>query len=635
MCDKQCAGKIPAEVKAELRQAILNLDVMPSMRCMMTAGKALDIDNVAAFNCAYVAIDKQSAFDEMLYILMCGTGVGFSVERQFINDLPTIAKHLRPSRTVIKVEDSRVGWADAYRELVSMLYQGRIPEWDVSEVRPAGAKLKTFGGRASGPQPLVDLFKFTIATFKEAAGEKLNSIQCHDICCKIGEIVVSGGVRRSAEISLSNLSDKRMQHAKDGNFFQTTPWRAMANNSVAYTEKPGNGEFMREWLSLYESQSGERGIFNRQAAKKQAEKYGRRKLSGMVEREIDGKKEMVKVHYEFGCNPCSEIILRSKQFCNLSEVVVRPKDTLDDLMRKVRLATILGTMQATLTNFRYLSEEWKKNTEEEALLGVSLTGIMDNHLTSANLGKGLDRVEELKKALESLRVHAVEVNKEWASNLGINQAAAITCVKPSGTVSQLVDCSSGIHARYAKYFIRRVRCDKKDPLAKLMLDQGFPMEIDAYKPDHQVVFSFPMAVPKGSITADNLMALDQLDMWLIYQNYWCEHKPSMTVYIQESEWMRVGAWVYDNFDAVSGIAFLPYEKHGYAQAPYEPVSKQEYEALLAKMPPDVDWSLLKNYEVDDTSINHKEYACTGGACELVDVVSSQGEDNCKQADSKD
>lgn len=588
--------------------------------------------NILTGNCAYLAIDNQRAFDEMLYILMCGTGVGFSVERQFINELPVIADKLRPSRSVIKVEDSRVGWADAYRELVSMLYQGRIPEWDISEVRPAGAKLKTFGGRASGPQPLVDLFKFTIATFKEAVGTRLTSIQCHDLCCKIGEIVVSGGVRRSAEISLSNLSDDRMRHAKDGDWFTTTPWRGMSNNSVCYTEKPSNGQFMREWLSLYESKSGERGVFNRQAAKKQVAKYGRRKLSGVVEREIDGKMESVKVNYEFGCNPCSEIILRSKQFCNLSEVVIRPKDTVDDLKRKVRLATILGTMQATLTNFRYLSPEWKKNTEEEALLGVSLTGIMDNHLMSANLGKGFDRVEELATALETLRVHAVEVNKEWATIFGINQAAAITCVKPSGTVSQLVDCSSGIHARYAKHFIRRVRCDKKDPLAKMMLEQGFPMETDAYKPEHQVVFSFPMAAPKGAVTAEYLMALDQLKMWLIYQNHWCEHKPSMTVYIKEHEWMQVGAWVYDNFDAVSGIAFLPYSGHGYEQAPYEPVSKEEYDELLAKMPANVDWSMLKKFEVDDASVNHKEYACTGGTCELVDLVK---DDSCKHIDAKE
>ena len=410
MCDKQCAGKISAEVKAELREGILKLEVMPSMRCMMTAGKALEIDNVAGFNCAFVALDSISAFDEMMYILMCGAGVGFSVERQFIAELPTIADRMHPSRTVIKVEDSKIGWADAFRELISMLYQGRIPEWDVTSVRPAGAKLKTFGGRASGPQPLVDLFKFTIETFRAAVGRKLNSLECHDLCCKIGEIVVVGGVRRSAEISLSNPSDDRMRHAKDGNWNDLTPWRQMANNSAAYTEKPGMDIFFREWLALYESKSGERGIFNRQAAKAQAAKYGRRDSN-----------------HHFGCNPCSEIILRSRQFCNLSEVVIRPGDGIKDLQRKVRLATIIGTMQATLTNFRYLGPAWKKNTEEESLLGVSLTGIEDNELMAGRLGK-----KELKEAQEALRLHAVKINKEWAVKLGINTAAAITCVKPSG-----------------------------------------------------------------------------------------------------------------------------------------------------------------------------------------------------------
>lgn len=598
MFDKQCAGKMPAEVKAELRTAILNLEVMPSMRCMMTAGKALEIDNVAAFNCAFVAIDSQSAFDEMLYILMCGAGVGFSVERQFIAEMPIVADRMHPTRTVIKVEDSRVGWADAYRELIAMLYQGRIPEWDVSEVRPAGAKLKTFGGRASGPQPLVDLFKFTIETFKASLGRRLTSIECHDLCCKIGEIVVVGGVRRSAEISLSNPSDDRMRHAKDGNWSDVTPWRGMANNSACYTEKPDMGVFFREWMALYESKSGERGIFNRQAAKAQAAKYGRRDPS-----------------HPFGCNPCSEIILRSRQFCNLSEIVIRPKDTIKDLQRKVRLATIMGTMQATLTNFRYLSPTWKKNTEEEALLGVSLTGVMDNEMTSGRQGK-----KELKETLEALREYAVKVNKEWAAKLGINPAAAITCVKPSGTVSQLVDCSSGIHARFAHRFIRRVRSDKKDPMAKMMIEAGFPCEDDVMKPEHQWVFSFPVAVPDVSITADNLVALDQLELWTIYQNHWCEHKPSMTVYVREHEWMEVGAWVYKHFDNVCGIAFLPYSGHTYKQAPYEEVTQAEYDALLAKMPKGVDWAKLSKYESDDSSINHKEYACTGDKCEIVGLA---------------
>jgi len=599
MTDVQCKGKIPKDVKDELRESVLHLEVMPSMRCMMTAGKALEIDNAAAFNCSYTSIDDMAAFPEILYILMCGSGVGYSVERQFICTLPTVAEHLKPSRTIVKVEDSRMGWADAYRELISMLYQGRIPEWDVTEVRPAGMRLKTFGGRASGPEPLVDLFRFTIETFKGAAGRKLNSIECHDICCKIGEVVVVGGVRRSAEISLSNPSDDRMRYAKSGNWADVTPWRQMANNSACYTEKPGMDVFMREWLSLYESKSGERGIFNREAAQKQASKYGRRDPN-----------------HHFGCNPCSEIILRSNQFCNLSEVVVRPHDGQKELMRKVRLATIMGTMQATLTNFRYLRPIWKKNTEEEALLGVSLTGIMDNELLSGRKGK-----KELKEVLELLREHAVKVNKEWAAKMGINPATAITCVKPSGTVSQLVDCASGIHARFSKYFMRRVRADKKDPMAQMMKQTGFPCEDDLYKPEHQWVFSFPMKAPQGAITTGEMSAIDHLELWKMYQQHWCEHKPSCTIYVRENEWMDVGAWVYHNFDAVSGIAFLPYTSHSYKQAPYQEFTEAEYNKMLESMPKSVDWLKMKDFEADDSAVNHKEYACNGnGSCEIVDLT---------------
>jgi ribonucleoside-diphosphate reductase alpha chain len=599
MCDVQCKGKVPKEHKEELRKALLHLEVMPSMRCMMTAGKALEIDNVAGFNCSYVSIEDIASFSEILYILMCGTGVGFSVERQFIAALPIIADKLRPSRTVIKVEDSRLGWADAYRELISMLYQGRIPEWDVSEVRPAGARLKTFVGRASGPEPLVDLFRFTIETFEGAAARRLNSIECHDLCCKIGEVVVSGGVRRSALISLSNPSDDRMRYAKSGNWNEVTPWRQMSNNSACYTEKPGMDVFIREWLSLYESKSGERGIFNREAAKKLAARYGRREPN-----------------QEFGCNPCSEIILRSSQFCNLSEVIVRPGDGVKELKRKVELATMMGTMQATLTNFRYLRPLWKKNTEEEALLGVSLTGIMDNELTSGRQGK-----KELKEALELLREHAVKTNKEWAGKLGINPSVAITCVKPSGTVSQLVDCASGIHARFSKYFVRRVRADKKDPMAKMMKQVGFPCEDDLYKPEHQWVFSFPMKSPQGAITAGEMGAIDQLELWKMYQQHWCEHKPSCTIYIHENEWMDVGAWVYRNFDVVSGISFLPYSSHGYKQPPYQECTDAEYNKMIEVMPKTVDWSKLKDFEDDDSAVNHKEYACAGnGSCELVDLT---------------
>jgi len=598
MCEVKCKGKVSKEVKDEIRRGILGLEVMPSMRCMMTAGKALEVDEVAGFNCAFVAIDDIAAFSEILYILMCGTGCGYSIERQFINQLPSVADRMHASRSVIKVDDSRLGWADAYRELVSVLYQGRIPEWDVSEVRPAGARLKTFGGRASGPEPLVDLFRFTIETFKAAQGRKLSSIECHDMCCKIGEVVVAGGVRRSALISLSNPSDDRMRYSKSGNWFDVTPWRAMANNSACYTEKPGMDVFIREWLSLYDSKSGERGIFNREAAKKWATKFGRRDPN-----------------HEFGCNPCSEIVLRSAEFCNLSEVIIRAGDTPKDLKRKVELATIMGTMQATLTNFRYLRPIWKKNTEEERLLGVSLTGIMDNELTSGRQGK-----TQLKELLESLREHAVKVNKEWATKLGIAPAAAITCVKPSGTVSQLVDCSSGIHARFSRCFIRRVRADKKDPMAQMMAAAGFPCEPDLYKPEHQLVFSFPMKAPAAAVTAGEMSAIEQLELWKMYQAHWCEHKPSCTIYVRETEWMDVGAWVYRNFDMVSGIAFLPHSGHTYKQAPYQDITEDEYNKMMESMPKSVDWLKMKEYEVDDSAVNHKEMACNGTTCEIVDLT---------------
>jgi ribonucleoside-diphosphate reductase alpha chain len=479
-----------------------------------------------------------------------------------------------------------------------MLFQGRIPEWDLSEIRPAGAKLKTFGGRASGPEPLNDLFKFCVETFQAAAGRKLNSIECHDLACKIGEVVVVGGVRRSALISLSNPSDDRMRYAKSGNWGEITPWRSMSNNSACYTEKPGMDVFFREWLALYESKSGERGIFNRESAVKQVAKNGRRDPN-----------------HEFGCNPCSEIILRSKQFCNLTEVIIRHDDTEKTLKRKVRLATILGTMQATMTNFRYLDSEWKKNTEEEALLGVSLTGIMDNELMSGAKGKA-----ELKEVLVKLQGHAININKEWAGKLGINPAAAITCVKPSGTVSQLVDCASGIHSRFSEYYIRTVRADMKDPLAKLMVDMGFPHEPDLMKPDSVIVFSFPVKSPNGCITNETLSAMEQLEIWKIYQHNWCEHKPSCTIYIKEHEWMDVGAWVYRNFDDISGIAFLPAVSHVYKQAPYQPCTKEEYEKALTGMPKGIDWGKLKEYESDDSSVNHKEFACSGNSCELVDLV---------------
>ena len=590
--------KLNKAIRDELRDAVLTLQVMPSMRSLMTAGEALKRDNTAGYNCSYVAVNKVRAFDEILYVLMCGTGVGFSVERQYVEKLPTIAEEFTQSDTLIVVKDSKEGWAKAYRELVSLLIGGQIPRWDTSKVRPLGSRLKTFGGRASGPQPLEDLFRFTVSTFKKSAGRKLTSIECHDIICKIAEIVVVGGVRRSALISLSNLTDERMRDAKVGQWWLENSQRALANNSVAYKEKPEIGVFMEEWLSLYKSKSGERGIFNRQAAQKTVEKLGDRRDAS----------------YEFGTNPCSEIILRDKEFCNLSEVIVRAEDTPETLKHKIRLATILGTWQASLTNFPYLSSEWKKNCEEECLLGVSLTGILDNKMMR-------DQGAELERLLASLRTTAIETNKEWAKKLDINPAAAITCVKPSGTVSQLTDSASGIHARHNEYYIRTVRADRKDPMCQFMIDKGFPAEPCAMRPDHTMVFSFPQKAV-GSITRTDLTAIAHLNLWLTYQRHFCEHKPSITVTVKEHEWMAVGAWVYAHFDEVSGVSFLPHSDHSYVQAPYQDCTKEEYEAAAAKLPLSIDWSELTKYEKEDTTKSSQTFACSAGSCEIVDLTSS-------------
>jgi ribonucleoside-diphosphate reductase alpha chain len=579
----------------EIEEAILGLEIMPSMRAMMTAGPALERDNTAGYNCSYLPVDDPKSFDEAMFILLCGTGVGFSVERQYISKLPEVPEKLFDSEDTIVVHDSKEGWAKSLRKLIAMLYAGEIPTWDTSKVRPAGAKLKTFGGRASGPAPLEDLFRFTVALFKEAQGRKLSSIECHDLMCKIGEVVVVGGVRRSAMISLSNLSDDRMRHAKSGQWWEKNPQRALANNSVSYTEKPDMETFMREWLSLVESKSGERGIFSRQASKKQADKNGRRDNS-----------------WEFGTNPCSEIILRPYQFCNLTEVVVRATDTLEDLERKVRLATILGTIQSTYTHFPYLRKIWQRNTEEERLLGVSLTGIMDNKLLGSS-NAGLD------KTLKRLKDVAVTTNAEWAERLGIPASAAITCVKPSGTVSQLVDSASGIHARHSAYYIRTVRGDNKDPLTQFMKDQGIPNEPDVMKPDSTTVFSFPQKSPEGAITRNDMSALEQLELWLVYQRHWCEHKPSVTVTVRDKEWMEVGAWVYKHFDEVSGVSFLPHSDHTYQQAPYQDCSEREYLDALALMPERIDWTKLSDYEKEDMTKSAQTFACVG-SCEIVDLT---------------
>ena len=579
----------------QIRDAILGLEIMPSMRAMMTAGPALERDNTAGYNCSYLPVDDPKSFDEAMFILLCGTGVGFSVERQFVTKLPDVPE-LFESDTTIVVKDSKEGWAKAFRQLLALLWAGEIPKWDVSKVRPAGARLKTFGGRASGPAPLVELFNFAVSTFKGAQGRKLSSIECHDLMCFIGQIVVVGGVRRSAMISLSNLSDDRMRHAKSGQWWETAAHRALANNSVSYTEKPDVETFMREWTALVESKSGERGVFNRQASKNQAAKNGRRNPD-----------------FEFGTNPCSEIILRPYEFCNLTECVVRASDSIEDLERKVRLATILGTIQSSFTKFPYLRKIWQKNTEEERLLGVSLTGIMDNPLMTAQ-NSGLD------KTLEHLRQIAVDTNAEWADRLGIPVSAAITCVKPSGTVSQLVDSSSGIHARHSPYYIRTVRGDNKDPLTKFMQDQGIPSEPCVFKGDTTTVFSFPQKSPENAVTRNDMTAIEQLETWLTYQRHWCEHKPSVTISVRDSEWLDVGAFVYKHFDEMSGVSFLPHSDHTYQQAPYQDCSKEVYEELLSSMPERIDWTKLSEYEQEDNTAAMQTLACSGDSCEIVDLT---------------
>lgn len=595
---------VPASLRDELESAVLNLEIMPSMRALMTAGPALLRDNVAGYNCAYVAINRLRAFDEILYILMCGTGVGFSVERQEIAQLPIIAESFYHTDTTIVVGDSKIGWSKAYKELISLLAMGQIPKWDVTRVRPEGAKLKTFGGRSSGPAPLEDLFRFTIDIFRGAAGRQLTSIECHDITCKVADIVVVGGVRRSALISLSSLMDDRMREAKVGQFWDTNGQRQNANNSAVYSDGPVEfSTFLREWLSLYESKSGERGIFNRSSAKNQCRRLIETRGPGHRHRDPE---------WNFGTNPCSEIILRDGQFCNLTEVIAREHDTMEDMARKVRLATILGTWQSTLTNFRYLSNKWKKNCDDERLLGVSITGIMDADVTR--------KLKGLSQRLEKLRKVAVDTNLVHSGELGVEQSTAVTCVKPSGTVSQLVNSASGIHARYSDHYVRTVRSDNKDPLCQFMVDKGFDSEPCISKPEHVTIFSFPVESPKNSTKRDDMTAIEQLELWLLYQRHWCEHKPSVTVYVKEHEWFDVGAWVYKNLGEISGIAFLPHSDHVYKQAPYQEIDRREFTKLVKNLPTDVDFSDLSNYESDDNTIGSQTYACSAGSCEVVDLT---------------
>ena len=599
----EVAEKLDPKTRKILEDAVVNLEVMPSMRALMTAGPALAKNHIAGYNCAYLSVDHWKAFDECLFILMHGTGVGFSVERQFVNKLPTVPEELVDVDDTIVVQDSKEGWQSAFRKLITYLYDGEMPKWDFSKVRPKGSRLKTFGGRASGPEPLIDLFYFSTTIFKEAVGRKLTSYECHRMMCKIAEVVVVGGVRRSALISLSNLTDERMRSAKSGQWWSDTPEMALSNNSVCYTEKPDIGIFMKEWLSLYESKSGERGIFNREAAIKQVASIGRRETD-----------------HHFGCNPCSEIILRDGQFCNLTEVVIRRTDTQKDILRKARLATTLGTFQASLTGIKRLRPKWVQNTEEESLLGVSLTGIMDNSFMN-----GSSDSDKLPNFLAKIRKEVVEINKHWAEVLGISQSTATTAIKPSGTVSQLVDSASGIHTRHNDYYLRRVRADSKDPIAQLMEDQGIPCEPDVMKPNSVKVFTFPMKAPEGAVLRDDRTAIEQLELWLTYQRHYCEHKPSVTVSVREHEWMEVGAWVYKHFDEVSGVSFLPHSDHSYQQAPYEDCTKAEYTALAKKMPKAVDWNLISTYELTDMTVATKTLACTGNICEMVDLTEEERE----------
>lgn len=582
--------KLTLEEQGEIYTSILNMEVMPSMRCMMTAGPALERDNVAGFNCSYLPIDSPRSFDELMYILLNGTGVGFSVERDYVNQLPVVADTFHETETTIVVADSKIGWASAFRELISLLYAGKIPKCDLTRVRPAGARLKTFGGRASGPQPLADLFNFSVELFQSAAGRKLTSLECHDLVCKIADIVVVGGVRRSALISLSNVTDNRMANAKNGEWYLTNGQRALANNSAVYSERPDFDTYSSEMKRLYESKSGERGIFSRVAAQKVAARNERRDAT-----------------HKFGTNPCSEIILRPYQFCNLSEVIVRANDTEDTLKYKVKIATILGTLQATMTNFRYLRNIWKRNTEEEALLGVSMTGIMDCKLTN---GSGNDKA--LSDLLDDLRQVAIDTNKEWSKKLGINQSAAITCVKPSGTVSQLTDSASGIHPRFSEYYIRTVRADKKDPLATAMIEAGFPHEEDVMN-NSNWVFSFPQKAPTKAVTVEDMGAMEQLKLWKIYQDHWCEHKPSMTCYYNDDNFFSVCQWIWENFDSVSGISFLPEAEHVYKQAPYQKINKETYNNLIKDVPKQFSWDLR---EEDDNTEAMQTFACVSGVCEI-------------------
>jgi ribonucleoside-diphosphate reductase alpha chain len=581
------------DISRRLFTSIRDMEVMPSMRAMMTAGPALDRCNVGAYNCAYLPVDSPRSFDEAMYILMCGTGVGFSVEDRYVSQLPRITEVFEPTDTTIVVEDSKEGWAKAFRELITLLIAGRIPQWNVEKIRPAGSRLKTFGGRASGPEPLVRLFEFSVALFRRAAGRKLTPLEAHDLMCMVADVVVVGGVRRSAMISLSDLGSEAMATAKSGTWWEGHVHRQLANNSAVYNGRPEVGEFLKEWKSLYDSKSGERGIFNRDASRRIVERLGKRDPN-----------------HEFGTNPCSEIILRPFQFCNLTEVVVRPTDDLSSLERKVRLAAILGTIQSTFTNFKYLRKIWQKNTEEERLLGVSLTGIADNEWLFNN-----HLYAEQEDVLNHLRQVANDTNSEWADRLGIPRSAAITCVKPSGTVSQLVNSASGIHPRWAPYYLRTVRNDVKDPISTFLIESRVPYEPDQRNPS-AYVFYFPQKSPVQSVNRSDIKAVDFLEVWKNFQENWCEHKPSVTISVAEDEWLPVADWCYRNFDLLSGVSFLPFDPTEYPQAPYQTLTEEEYNEWLKKMPDQIDWTRLSEYEKEDNTTGSFELACSAGLCEI-------------------
>lgn len=582
-------------LKEDLRESILNRDVLPSMRALMTAGPALERENIAGYNCSYLAVDHPRSFDEALYILMNGTGVGYSVEQQDVTQLPSIPMRNDEDIVMFTVPDSKRGWAEALKHVLDCLYEGRMPAWDLSQIREAGARLKTFGGRASGPEPLNDLLRFVMRVFYFAQGRKLTPLEAHEIMCKIGEVVVVGGVRRSALICLTDLDDLEMRDAKNGKFWETKPHLSLANISAVYDKKPSRYDFDKEFDALVASGSGERGIFSRYGAKAAA-------------KEINRKAGPLK-----GTNPCGEIVLRNNQFCNLSTVVVRPEDTLEELKEKVVRAAYLGTFQATLTNFDYLRPIWKENTEEERLLGVSLSGLFGHPVLSGR--KGMEMLEEW---LFEMRMAAKFANIYLSGLLGINPAAAVTCIKPEGTTSQLVGVSSGSHPWFAEQYIRNVRGDVKDPLSQFLSAVGIPSETDIIS-DQNLVFSFPIAAPEGALTREDLTAVEHLELWAAYREHWTDHNPSVTINVRDNEWDEVREWVWENFDKITGVSFLPYDDHVYEQAPYVPVSDKEFEDLQAKMPEHIDWSELSFFEATDETNGSQELSCMSGACDIVKI----------------